>query len=103
MIEPEAQDTSREDAAAIIGAELARMVVRRDGKTWVRLSVWSKPENLSVDLFELPCQAGWVFMLDEMRDGRDVVGYVRRSIERMVKKLEADIKERADYAREDGP
>jgi len=94
-IESKTQDTGSEDAAAIIGAELARMVVRRDGKTWVRLSVWTTPDNLCVDLFERQCQVGWIFMLDELRSSRISVGYVRWIIEKMIEKLEADIKERA--------
>lgn len=87
-------EVALEGMAAIVGAELARMIVRRNGKTWVRMSVWTKPENLTVDLFESQCQVGWTFMLDEMRDGREVVGYVERSIESMVKQLKSTIKDR---------
>lgn len=82
--------------AAIVGAELARMVYRRHGETWVRLSVWTERNHLRVDLFEKRCQVGRIFEVDELKNAPDKIGAVKRDVEKLVKRLEADIKDRAE-------
>lgn len=92
MIEGRHNATALDDAAALVGAEFARVIHRGRPEIWVRLSAFSHdPTSLVATLLgTIGNQVGATFSLEEIAAARDQVGFVRDRVERLVARFEAE-------------